>query len=246
MDNKYEVLKTMPIASWPFPRVMVCWLLERTISYADIVIPSMMDIMAQGPLVLQMPYTRTDVARNKAGIELLKSNFTHLLMLDIDHKHPMDIIQRLSKWVIDDPKKYQVVGGLNFRRSEPHDPCAYKMDGDGRMYAIEWDENSKLIEVDRLGTGSILISREVFEKLELPWFYNIYDKVWDDAWPGEDIGFSRKCKDAGISMWCDVTVTSPHITPAGIDEKSWRKWLEKHPDVLSKQTLNLNEVRDNQ
>jgi len=191
-------ISTLPIMNWSFPRVLVYFLLERTISYADLVFPSMMQIAAQGPVILNMPYQRTDLARNKGAIELLKTDFTHLLMLDIDHVHPSDVVQRLSRWVALDPKKFQVVGGLNFRRSEPHDPCAYIMDDDQNAFAIEWDEKSQLVEVDRMGTGSIMIAREVFEQIEPPWFFNNYDKVFEDKWPGEDIGFSDKVKAAGI------------------------------------------------
>jgi len=230
--------------NWPFPRVLVSFLLERSISYADLVFPSIVQIAAQGPVVLNMPYQRTDLARNKAAIELLKTDFTHLLMLDIDHIHPHDIVQRLSRWVLADPKKFQVVGGLNFRRSEPHDPCAYTYDEtDQSMWTVEWDENTEIVEVDRLGTGSILIAREVFETIEPPWFYNDYSQVWADKWPGEDIGFSRKCKDAGIKMWVDCKTTSPHITNAVVDESSWRRWKEANPGKLKEGVRTQQEGR---
>lgn len=230
-ENK-SVLERYPIMNWPFPRVLVAFLLERTISYADLVFPAMMQIAAQGPVILNMPYMRTDLARNKAAMELLKTDFTHLLMLDIDHVHPTDIIQRLAKWVVADPKKYQIVGGLNFRRSEPYDPCAYHMESDGSMTTIAWDEKDTILEVDRLGTGSIMIAREVFETIPPPWFTNDYSQVWRDAWPGEDIGFSRLCVKHNIKQWVDVTVTSPHITPAIIDGASWEHWKERHPEYL--------------
>ena len=193
MVEKKNVLEQYPIMSWAFPRILVAFLLERTISYADLVFPACMQIAAQGPVVLNMPYQRTDLARNRASMELLKSDFTHLLMLDIDHVHPHDIIQRLAKWVVADPKKYQVVGGLNFRRSEPYDPCAYKIGDDGSMYTIAWEKDDEIVEVDRLGTGSILIAREVLETIPPPWFVNDYSQGWRDAWPGEDIGFNKLC-----------------------------------------------------
>lgn len=228
-----NVLNTLPIMQWPFPRVLVAFLLERSISYADLVFPTIVQIAAQGPVILNMPYQRTDLARNRAAIELLKTDFTHLLMLDIDHIHPHDIVQRLARWPLADPKKYQVVGGLNFRRSEPHDPCAYTYDEtDQSMWTIEWDDDTEILEVDRLGTGSIMIAREVFETMEPPWFYNDYTQGWRDSWPGEDIGFSRKCKDAGIKMWVDCKTTSPHITPAVVDSTSWFKWREKNAGRL--------------
>jgi len=211
---------------------LVAFLLERTISYADLVFPSIVQIAAQGPVILNMPYMRTDLARNRASMELLKTDFTHLLMLDIDHVHPHDIIQRLARWVLKDPKKYQVVGGLNFRRSEPYDPCAYKIGDDGSMYTIAWEKDDEILEVDRLGTGSILIAREVLETIPPPWFVNDYSQAWRDAWPGEDIGFNKKCVENGIKMWVDLTVTSPHITPAIIDGSTWQVWRDKHPEMM--------------
>ena len=227
-----NVLERYPIMGWPFPKILVVFLLERTLSYADLVFPSVVQIAAQGPVILNMPYMRTDLARNKASMELLKTDFTHLLMLDIDHVHPTNIIQKLARWVVEDPKKYQVVGGLNFRRSEPYDPCAYRMASDGSMNTIAWDKDDTILEVDRLGTGSILIAREVFETIPPPWFWNDYTQGWRDAWPGEDIGFSKLCKEHGIKMWVDVTVTSPHITPAIIDNDSWEHWKARHQDML--------------
>jgi len=232
MVEKKNVLEQYPIMSWAFPRILVAFLLERTISYADLVFPACMQIAAQGPVVLNMPYQRTDLARNRASMELLKSDFTHLLMLDIDHVHPHDIIQRLAKWVLKDPKKYQVVGGLNFRRSEPYDPCAYKISADGSMYTIAWEKDDEIVEVDRLGTGSILIAREVLETIPPPWFVNDYSQAWRDAWPGEDIGFNKKCQESGIKMWVDLTVTSPHITPAIIDGATWQKWTANNQDLM--------------
>jgi len=232
MVEKKNVLEQYPIMSWAFPRILVAFLLERTISYADLVFPACMQIAAQGPVVLNMPYQRTDLARNRASMELLKTDFTHLLMLDIDHVHPTDIIQRLARWVLKDPKKYQVVGGLNFRRSEPYDPCAYKTGADGSMYTITWEKDDEIMEVDRLGTGSILIAREVFETIPPPWFWNDYSQSWRDAWPGEDIGFNKKCVENGIKMWVDLTVTSPHITPAIIDGSTWQVWRDKHPEMM--------------
>lgn len=243
MVEQKSVIDTYPIMNWPFPRILVAFLLERSISYADLVFPSVVQIAAQGPVILNMPYMRTDLARNKAAMELLKTDFTHLLMLDIDHIHPTNIIQKLARWVVSDPKQFQVVGGLNFRRSEPHDPCAYKMGDDNTMWTIEWEKDTALMEVDRLGTGSILIAREVFETIPPPWFTNDYSQAWRDAWPGEDIGFSKLCNQYGIKLWVDCQTTSPHITPAVVDANSWEMWKAKHPDELLRGEQTMSEIK---
>ena len=203
-------LNVLPIASWDYPRILLGVLKERAISYADDVLDNFMMIAATGVSLIRVPYGRTDIVRNRMAMGLLDSDYTHLLMLDADHEHPVDIVQRLARWVLLDDT-VQVVGGLNFKRSSPHEPCAFIFGADGSIYQpAEWERG--LIEVDALGTGSILIAREVFEAIQPPWFYNIYDEVWMDSWPGEDIGFSRNCKAAGIRLWVDTTTTSPHIT----------------------------------
>jgi hypothetical protein len=88
------------------------------------------------------------------------------------------------------------------------------------------------MKVDYLGTGSILIAREVFEKIEPPWFQIVYgiEANWADEWPGEDIGFSEKCKAAGVNLYVDTTTSSPHIGDRLIGEKTFRAYLEKHPE----------------
>jgi len=180
-------------------------------------------------------YGRIDVVRNKLVIKLLQSQqFTHLLMLDVDHVHPPDIIERLAKWVLLDPD-IRVVSGLNYRRGAPFDPVCRVYGPEGspfrkRMMMLEWEQG--LIRVDEVGGGSLLVHRSVFEQLEPPWFFNIYDEVWENSWPGEDMGFSRKCQEAGIAMYVDSTTTSPHCTEGLITEDTFRNYIEAHPEEI--------------
>ena len=226
-----ELLGTLPIASWTYPRILVGIPLERTISHASLVFHRFLEIAAQAPMIMKQDYTRTDLARNRFAIKLLESDYTHLLMLDIDHVHPRDIIQKLARWPLMDPD-IQVVGGLNFRRSEPYEPCCFFKDPETGMVNAPGDWSPGLLKVDYIGTGSILIAREVFERIEPPWFQNVYgiEANWDDEWPGEDIGFSEKCQRAGIAMYVDTTTTSPHVGDRLIGEKTFRAYLEQHPE----------------
>ncbi len=229
-DNPLEVLNRQPISAWPYPRILTGVLQERAMSYASYVFYDFWDIAMQGAPIIKMPYIRTDIARNKMAIQVLRSDYTHLLMLDIDHRHPTQIIQRLARWVLLKPE-IKVVGGMNFRRGEPFDPCCGFWDDEddgGILRPTEWDKG--LIKVDMVGTGSLLIAREVFELIPPPWFGFDYSKVWKDLWPGEDIWFSHLCNEYGVDLYVDTTCTSPHMTTAMITEASYKNELAKNGD----------------
>jgi len=226
-----SVLKTWPVRAWKWPRIVASVLQERAMAHADDVFPNFWGIAANGVALLHQDYGRTDVVRNQLVRSFLQSNFTHLLMLDVDHIHPTNIVQRLARWVMLYPE-VKVVGGLNFRRGEPYEPCCFIKGDDGKFYApAEWEPG--LIEVDAIGTGSILIAREVFEQMEPPWFWVDYSGVWEDVWPGEDMGFSANCRRLGIKMFVDTTTTSPHMIDAVVDESSFRNYQKDHHSVVA-------------
>lgn len=240
--EQQETLNTYPIAAWKYPRVLVGIPMERAISHADKVFWQFMAIAKQGPAFLPIPYMRTDLYRNKAAANLLQSDFTHLLMLDVDHIHPVNIIQQLARWVLLDRKKFQVIGGLNFRRGEPYEPCAFQVDNNGDIYTMaEWEQG--LVKVDALGTGSILIAREVFEQLEPPWFFNDYSEAWKDNYPGEDIGFSAKCRAAGIGLYVDTTTTSPHMIDSQVTEETYRSYFDRWIGKTGNEVIGEDEMR---
>jgi hypothetical protein len=227
-----DVLSIQPVSAWPWPRVAIFVPQFPAIPHGDDVFYDFWAIAQQGTPIMKIPYGRTDVVRNRAALALLQSTFTHVLMLDQDHKHPWDVVQRLCRWVVADPNKL-VVSALNFRRGAPYDPCVYLEGHDHMLYPpAEWEQG--LIKVDAVGTGTLLIAREVFEILEPPWFWNDYSRVMEDRWPGEDLGFSRKCGEAGIELWCDTTLTSPHMIDAFVDESSYRQYMADHDaEILS-------------
>jgi len=232
-DDRLAVLDTLPIADWAYPRVMVAPLLERCIAHADKVLWPLISYAQMGAPYLKMGYGRTDFNRNKAAQELLKSDMTHVLMLDIDHTHPDDLIQRLSKWVLLDDDVW-VVGGLNFRRGAPFDPCIYFYGEDDTVYApYQWEQG--LMECDVLGTGCVLFDRRVFEAIEPPWFTYDYSSVWKNHWPGEDISFSARCREAGVKLYADTTVTSPHMIDGKVDESTFRAYH----NATNQQVVNL-------
>lgn len=235
-QNPLAELESLPISSWKYPRVLLGIPLERTISYASDVFFPFADIFAQGPTYLKSSFNvRIDVTRNLMARELLNTTFTHLLMLDIDHIHPKDIIQRLSRWPALYGDDVPVVCGMNFRRQPPYDPIMGNLviGTTRRPIITEWD--SGLIQFDECGAASLLVSRKVFETIPFPWFRNVYDYefVAKNKWPGEDIYFARKCKEYGFPFYVDTTTTSPHITTTAVTEETFRNYLADHPEEFS-------------
>lgn len=221
-------LHNTPINRWEYPRVLVFIPLERAMSYVDSVLPQIVQIAQRGADFIWSDYSAVAISRNKAAIQLLGTEYTHVLMLDLDHVHPADIVERLAKWVVAYPE-VKVVGGLNFGRRPPYKPCiAIKGDKPGEWMIPTQLEHGTLTPVDMLGTGCILINREVFEELTPPWFENDFSSWATGYYAGEDTTFSRRCREAGIELYVDPDVTSPHIDYHTITEETWRSYYAEN------------------
>lgn len=222
----YDYMVNSPVDDWGenFPRILIFIPLERSLPYADITMPQFIRMAQHGHHFIWSEYGATAMVRNKAAFQLLGSDYTHVLMLDADHRHPADIPEMLVRWVMTYPE-IKVVGGLNFGRRPPYKPACYLFgdNPDELLVPTEWDRE-KLLEVAMVGAGSLLISKEVFEDIPPIWFENDYSGWEHGYYAGEDTVFSRKCRENGIKMYVDPQTTSPHIDMTGITEDTFRSW----------------------
>lgn len=199
--------------------------MERTVS--DIAFLHFWEIARMtGVPLIQLPYGRGDVNRNRlARVLMQEPEYTHLVMLDLDHVHPLDILDRLLRWQVDDPSKL-VVGGLNFKRAKPYDACAYVRSDKGTLHPIaKWEDG--LAKVDAIGFGCVSFSREVFDIIPDPWFQTIYNREYD--FPGDDMFFCEQCEKYGVDVWCDTTTTSPHIGVDLVGQETYLSYIATHP-----------------
>lgn len=203
--------------------------MERTLT--DWAFTHFWQIAKRGWPLIDHVYGRTDLNRNRMGKFILQQpDYTHICMLDLDHIHAPNIVERLASWVLDDPDRL-IVSGLHFRRAAPFDPCAFVYGADGQLHApVEWEPG--LFEVHAVGHGSILIAREVFERLPEPWWAYTYQDVEHNVFPSEDMWFSHLCRENGIKMWVDTTITSPHIIMNIVDEDTFRRWVADNPHQI--------------
>ena len=151
-------------------------LIERTIP--DHAFSAFMDMAMRaghlGYARINIGYSRVDVARNtvaKAFILQTKSDDDTLVMLDCDHTHPDDVVERLARHDED------VVVALAFRRCPPYDPQIYRHGQAGNLVQpTEWGQG--LLKIDAFGMAAIAIKRRVFRKLDESGMSYPYFRFW--------------------------------------------------------------------
>ncbi len=183
----------------------------------------LLNLMSDPPI----GYGRTDVNRERLARTFLESDYTHLMMFDTDHLHPADAINRLARWFVSRPQT-EVVFGMQFRRGEPYDPMMFGLINGGLHAPGDWEPG--LYRVDAAAHGTMLIRRDVLERLPEPWWAYDYGTPANDIWPSEDLWFCRLCRDYGVEMSVDTTQTSPHMTTGLIDAEAFHSYKADHPE----------------
>jgi hypothetical protein len=216
-------------------KVYFAVLLERTL--LDHPVCSLMDISLRAGRLgfrrISVPYAKVEIARDKIVETFLAAAGAPddvLVMLDCDHIHPEEVVERLASY------GKPLVSALAFRRGEPFDPQIYRVGDEGRLVQpSSWDVDpaDPLLEVDATGFAAVAIRRDTFDRLKeagykAPWFRFEWHED-HGAWLGEDIRFSLMCRDAGLPIYCDLGLISPHVTLATVDADSWGQWLADHP-----------------
>lgn len=148
--------------------------------------------------------TMIDTARNMLAMKALENvTVSHILMLDDDMTFEHDFLLKLLAHDVD------IVGGLAFKRTPDYHPCVYKKKEGTNNYLPVLPRVFQ--EVDIVGTGGILIKREVFEKLKYPYFETYFDKENPDKHFSVDFDFCMKAKKAGFKIFVDPEAQMGHI-----------------------------------
>jgi hypothetical protein len=198
-------------------------------------------IAQRGYPFIRIPPVRIDLARNLFGVHFVRTceaqnvantpAYTHLVMLDMDHAHWPNVVEKLRARVAEDPSRL-VVSGTYYRRCEPHDPNGWIVDAAGH-FSNPLETAPGVYRRDRLGLGCVIIAREVFERIPPPWFYFTYDATnWERGFDGhgEDIVFTGLCQQAGIACWQDVGIESPHLVNGWVTRETYLKFIQEHPE----------------
>ena len=155
--------------------------------------------------------TMIDTARNLLVKKALEDvTVSHILMIDDDMTFSQDFLIRLLSHDVD------IVGGLAFKRTPDYHPCVYKKQPTNEYFPVM---PNVFQEIDVVGTGGILIKREVFEKLKYPYFETWYDETNPDLHYSVDFDFCMKAKLAGFKLFVDPEALMGHIGESPIITK---------------------------
>lgn len=165
-------------------------------------------------------------ARHRLFAEATQWEADYILWCDADHTFPPDALNRLIVHNRD-------IVGCNYARrvigTEPTSPTAAVLDRDGKDEKLcyttpEKAEAGELEEVDHLGLGLCLMRMSILDRLQdkaeadgLKSFMPLFRFTPKPDSPqeiGEDVFFFDKCKQAGLSAWCDHALSWElgHIT----------------------------------
>lgn len=170
-----------------------------------------------------------DLNRNRLVKKALELKIDAVLFLDADMIHPPDLVTRM----IENIKKTgpAVVSGLYFKKAPPFAPVSANKifpDDEQKMFPINTESadaagSNGLLECDVVGMGAAMISTEVLEAIEPPWFqYEVYKKTGEQT-VTEDVPFCRKVKQAGYRIYTDINLECGHLTSVTITRDHWRE-----------------------
>lgn len=141
-------------------------------------------------------------ARNRAVEYLLSSDFSHLLFVDSDTAPAIDTLKLLLN------QNKDIISALyHGARIEENNIQMFPM----VLEKVEEHQyqskpvSGGLEKADAIGMGCALIKKEVFEKLEKPYYYT----------SREDLHFCEKAIASGYEIFvdCDAPVKHYHIVP---------------------------------
>lgn len=100
---------------------------------------------------------------------------------------------------------------------------AYPISRNGELkWSVSRDANFNAVDslprnpfkVSSGGFGVTMVKFEVFEKLQWPYWKNVFSP--GEIEMGEDIYFCKKAREAGFEIWCDPKVKCGHIRMANL------------------------------
>ena len=173
--------------------------------------------------------------RNVIIQQALDNNCTHIFFMDDDMVFPPDTLIKLIAHEKD------IVSALYLGRGFPHRPVFFDAACDNgycKYYSLT-SESKGLVKGVNCGLGAVLISTEVFKKLERPWVR--LGEIEKDGWC-DDVVFFNRCREVGYDIYCDLDSPVGHlgnmvIWPEVHDGEWMTNYKQHNGNVLMKQNI---------
>lgn len=164
------------------------------------------------------PYT--PLARNTASADFLKGDCTHLMFIDVDILDPQ-ISAHIARMLSHDEA---LVGGMYAKKDEKKLTWVCNALPDRPP-----EDERGLISLRHIGTGFMLIKREIFERMIEEWgdqigyledesdrpLWDFFDMPRVDGRKiSEDWHFCNKSRELGYKVWGDTKVLLMHVGTA--------------------------------
>lgn len=170
-------------------------------------------------------------ARNKIASKAYRGGADYLFFLDDDMVFEPETLMNLLA------HRKDIVGGLTFIRTEPHDPSFYAKNSDGQTYnPIYMWKPKELVKCDAIGMAATLISRDTLHQMkESSQFHkNIWGFFDNFNFTGEDLRFCDKAGKLGLEVYCDTDVLVGHLSDKIVAYGDYEAMAEERRRGLSK------------
>jgi GT2 family glycosyltransferase len=199
--------------------------------------------------------------RNNAASKFMQddrySDFDYLFFWDADNGLTPEAFGQFMKVMVENPE-VNILSGSYYRKT-PNMIAVHGVmfpDSDAFLSDVYMFEGAGLVDLTNfngketrgmLGTGCMMVRREVFSKVEYPWFdTNVMFLKSQGRWTHqtEDSYFCTKAQDAGYHVHLDTSIRSPHYAGGECFPPEWHQWVEEEePEEREIPTLGFKDFK---
>lgn len=148
----------------------------------------------------------------------------YIVWLDADQVYPGETLVKLVGHL---ENGYEVVGGVTPFKNDG-EPMVWSEDEPTGLWRRErmFLTGRGMVQVEAMGFGGVAIRRDVFERVGKPYFKRLANKTGERLL-GEDLSFFKRCKEAGIKVWCDTDLIFQHVVSYAVSINDPIFWVKK-------------------
>ena len=175
--------------------------------------------------------------RHNVAMHEAKYNYDRILFMDTDQYYAPEYIEQMLA------NEEPLVTALNVSRYYPYEFTTYMIEGEAehegitypKFTAIQPPADRRVFECDMTGTGALMVDPKILEKIEVPYFKDVYDKEGCSRLLCDDFYFCWQLYKVGIKVTVDQAIIVQHAVKAKASpynvrdlRKAWEKVESGH------------------